>query len=91
MLNAFQSVIFLVILRRVCDLSVAGVFTLAYANANLFLNMGNYGMRNFQASDASRQYSFGAYARSRLITDLAMLLFSTAYLAYCAVTIGYPL
>ena len=91
MLNAFQSVIFLVILRRVCDLSVAGVFTLAYANANLFLNMGNYGKRNFQASDASRQYSFGAYARSRLITDLAMLLFSTAYLAYCAVTIGYPL
>ena len=50
MLNAFQSVIMLMVLTRVCDMATAGVFTLAYANANLFLNMGSYGMRNFQAS-----------------------------------------
>ena len=89
MLNAFQSVIMLMVITRVADLATAGVFTLAYASANLFLNMGNYGMRNFQASDVAPQYSFGAYWRSRLVTDAAMLACSTGYLAWSASTLGY--
>lgn len=89
MLNAFQSVIMLMVLTRVCDLETAGMFTIAYASANLFLNMGNYGMRNFQASDVKPVYSFASYARSRIVTDAAMLVCSTAYLAWSAVTVGY--
>lgn len=90
MLNAFQSVIMLMVLTRVCDMATAGVFTLAYANANLFLNMGSYGMRNFQASDVRPTYGFRAYGRSRLITCVAMVACSYAYLAWSAVTVGYP-
>lgn len=90
MLNAFQSVIMLMVLTRVCDMATAGVFTLAYANANLFLNMGSYGMRNFQASDVKPDYGFRAYGRSRVITCLAMVACSFAYLAWSAVTVGYP-
>ena len=89
MLNAFQSVIMLMVLTRVCDLETAGMFTIAYASANLFLNMGNYGMRNYQASDVEPKYSFAVYARSRIITDVAMLVCSTAYLAWSAITVGY--
>lgn len=89
MLNAFQSVIMLMVLTRVCDLATAGIFAIAYASANLFLNMGNFGMRNYQASDVAPKYSFAAYARSRIITDVAMVVCSTAYLAWSAVTIGY--
>lgn len=89
MLNAFQSVIMLMVITRVADLATAGVFTLAYASANLFLNMGNYGMRNFQASDVAPQYSFGAYWRSRLVTDASMLVCSTGYLAWSAGTLDY--
>lgn len=89
MLGAFQSVIMLMVLTRVCDLEAAGMFTIAYASANLFLNMGNYGMRNFQASDVAPKYSFAAYARSRVITDAAMVVCSTAYLAWSAITVGY--
>lgn len=89
MLGAFQSVIMLMVLTRVCDLETAGMFTIAYASANLFLNMGNYGMRNYQASDVEPKYSFAAYARSRIVTDVAMLVCSTAYLAWSAVTVGY--
>ena len=51
MLMAFQSVIMLMILTRTVGLGEAGVFTIAYANASLFLNIGKYGMRNFQVSD----------------------------------------
>lgn len=55
MLLAFQSVIMLMVLTRVLGLADAGIFTIAYANANLFLTIGKYGMRNFQVSAASRK------------------------------------
>ena len=45
---AFQSVIMLMILTRTVGLVEAGIFTIANANANLFLTVGKYGMRYFQ-------------------------------------------
>lgn len=89
MLNAFQSVIMLMVLTRVCDLVVAGIFTIAYANASLFLNVGNYGMRNFQASDILPQFTFKTYLRSRVLTGSAMLIGSLLFLAFSAVSVGY--
>ena len=38
MLMAFQSVIMLIILTRTVGLVESGIFTIAYANANLFLD-----------------------------------------------------
>ena len=89
LLNAFQSVIMLMVLTRVTDMTTAGIFTLAYANANLFLNMGKYGIRNFQASDVEPRYSYRAYIASRIITTTAMIVCSLAFLAYSTLTIGY--
>ena len=91
MLNAFQSVIMLMVLTRVCDMTTAGVFTLAYANANLFLTMGNFGMRNYEASDVTPNNGFRAYGRARAITGTAMVVCSWAYLAYSAVSVGYSI
>ncbi len=90
MLNAFQSVIILMVLTRVCDIVTAGVFTLAYANANLFIHMGSFGMRPFQASDVEPKYGFRAYGRARIITCTAMVLCSWAWLAFSAVANAYP-
>ena len=89
LVNAFQSVIMLMVLMRVSTAAVAGVFTIAYASANLFLNLGRYGMRSYQVSDVRQAYSFGAYLRSRAITTAAMLVASSAYLAFSAVTLDY--
>jgi O-antigen/teichoic acid export membrane protein len=89
LLNAFQSVIMLMVLTRACDMVTAGVFTLAYANANLFLTMGNFGMRNFEASDVVPNNGFRAYRRARIITGTAMVLCSWAYLAFSAIRVGY--
>ena len=91
MLFAFQSVIMLMVLTRVCDLVVAGIFTLAFANANLFLTVGNYGMRNFQASDVRPQFTFNTYAKSRVLTSMAMLVGSFVFLAFSAISVGYSL
>lgn len=84
MLMAFQSVIMLMILTRVLGLVDAGIFTIAFANANLFLNIGKYGMRYFQVSDLKRQFSFCEYKASRVITVVAMLLTSIVYTLYAA-------
>lgn len=80
MLMAFQSVIMLMIITRTLNLNEAGIFTLAYASANLFLNIGKYGMRNFQVSDVKQEYNFLEYRTSRIITTIAMLIASVVYI-----------
>lgn len=89
MLMAFQSVIMLMILTRTLGLVEAGVFTIAYANANLFLTIGKYGMRYFQVSDVKNQFTFAEYRLSRVVTSAAMIAVSIAYTLYAAVSNGY--
>lgn len=82
MLTAFQSVIFLMILTRTVGLVGSGIFTIAYANANLCLNIGKYGMRNYQVSDVKNEFSFQEYLSSRWITTIAMIVVSVMYVIY---------
>lgn len=89
MLNAFQSVIMLTVLTHVCDVVTAGVFTIAYANANLFLNLGKYGVRNFQVSDVHSKYNFASYHAARIVSVLAMLICGAVWTAWSAFTVGY--
>ena len=91
MLNAFQSVIFLMILTRTVGLTTSGIFTIAYANANLFLNIGKYGMRNYQVSDVKREFSFREYLTSRWITTIVMIAVSVIYVVYMMVDKDYSL
>jgi len=86
---AFQSVVMLFVLMRVCDLETAGIFTIAYANAMLFLNMGEYGMRNYQVSDVEPRFGFKDYLVSRGITTVAMVLCAGIWIAWSAVADGY--
>ena len=86
---AFQSVVLLMILTRTVGLVVSGIFTIAYASANLFLNVGKYGMRNYQVSDLKYEYSFKTYRASRLITSGAMILFSLIYVLIASHANGY--
>lgn len=91
MLNAFQSVIMLMILTRILGLVEAGIFTIAYANANLFLNIGKYGMRYFQVSDVNKQFTFQEYLSSRIISCLLMIVVSVLYTIYSAYSGSYTL
>ena len=89
LLLALQSLIMLVVLTRICDVYVAGVFTIAFANANLFLNVGKFGVRKFQASDRQGQFTFREYRASRFATCAAMIAAGSAYIAFSAATLGY--
>ncbi len=89
MLMTFQSVILLMILVRTVGITAAGIYTIANADSNLFLNIGKYGMRYFQVSDVEREYTFREYKRSRVVTSVAMMVVSTVYLLYTASQNGY--
>ena len=91
LLMAFQSVIMLVVLTRVCDVVTAGIFTFAYANANLFLNIGKYGMRNFQVSDIDQQFNFPEYGISRVVSCIVMLVVSFCCLFISASWLDYSM
>lgn len=84
-----QSVLMLIVITRVCDVVAAGVFTIAFAVANLFMNMGLYGMRKFQASDRKGEFAFRDYRASRVASTVAMIVFGFAYVAYTSITLGY--
>ena len=83
-LNAGQSVFLLIVITRVCGLEAAGIFSIAFATGNLFLYLGNYGVRNYQVSDLSEKYSFHDYLRHRLCTVLLMLAAAAVYTAWSA-------
>lgn len=89
LLLAFQSVIMLVVITRVCDVVTAGVFTIAYANGNLFVRIGKYGMRQYQVSDRNDQFSFYEYRFSRILSSVVMMVCAVAYLMYAAMANGY--
>lgn len=91
MIMAFQSVILLMILTRTVGLVEAGIFTIAYANANLFLTIGKYGVRNYQVSDVKNEYTFREYCLTRWITIAAMLTISLVYVVYISIMNSYTL
>lgn len=82
MLNAGQSVLVLIIVTRVCGLEAAGLYSIAFATGNLFMYLGNYGVRNYQVSDVDEKFPFRSYILHRLLTVALMLLVAAVYCAY---------
>ena len=91
LLSAFQSVVILIVLTRVITLEESGIFTIATANAVLFLVIGKYGVRNYQVSDVKNGAHFNNYCSARWITVAAMGVVSVAYVFRFLVTGDYTL
>jgi O-antigen/teichoic acid export membrane protein len=81
-LNAAQSVVILMVLSRTLGAEASGIFSIAYATGNLFLTLGNYGVRNYQISDRSEECSFTDYIHHRTFTVSLMILISVIYCFY---------
>lgn len=81
---AFQSVFILIILTRTVGIEDAGMFTIAYANASLFLLGEKYGVRNYQISDVKNEHNFNDYLFHRLISIIFMSLFEFFYILRCS-------
>lgn len=80
MLNAGQSALILMVISYTNSAEDAGIFSIAYAIACLTLTIGNYGMRNFQATDVREKYKYSIYVNSRIITVTVMMLLIVYYI-----------
>ena len=89
MLNAFQSVFLLMVITRVCGLAEAGIFSIAFATGNLFMYLGNYGVRNYQVSDLQENYSFPDYLWHRFASAALMAAASAVTVLYSYGTGSY--
>lgn len=82
MMNAGQAAIILIFISYKLGLTVAGIVTIAYAIANVFLSISKYGIRNYQVTDIKNAFSFGDYFYSRCFTTAAAIILFLCYLAY---------
>ena len=90
-LNSFQSIIMLVFITRITNLIDAGIFSIAYTNSILLLNIGKFGMRNFQVSDITEEFNFFEYKFSRYLTTATMLIVSIIYIFFTYLTHNYSI
>lgn len=82
MLFGFQSVVLIIVFSRTVGITDAGMFTLAYATASLFLLIGKYGVRNYQVSDLRNEHKFGDYLCARIISVSLMIIVTLLYTTY---------
>lgn len=87
--NSLLSVVWVGIITRILGVEEAGVFTLAYSAASLWLTVGYWGMRNFQVSDSCNKYRWVEYRNSRILTTFFMIIIAAFFCLWMNVTDNY--
>ena len=82
MMNSFQTMVLLMIITRFGTAEDSAIFVMAYAIGNLMLNVGKFGIRQFQVTDIGEKYSFRNYLDSRKLSTLLMIVFTFLYVGY---------
>ncbi len=86
-LSAASSLFLLMCVTRVVGAAEGGIFSLAFATAQLVLTIGKFGVRSYQATDIFHELSLSTYFVSRGITCILMLMLG----AGTVVLAGYSL
>ena len=79
---SLSSFYYMILVTRICGVEEAGVFSLAFATAQLLLTIGRFGIRTYQATDLKYEYSFREYLLSRGVTSAAMVLGAVIYVYF---------
>lgn len=77
-----QSALFLLIATRISGETAAGGFIILFTVAQTLNSIGNYNLRDFQASDLHEDYSFHTYYTTRWLTCILMVLVAAGYGLY---------
>ena len=88
-LTSFQTMLLLMVLTHFGTSDHSGFFVMAYTVANLVMNIGKFGMRQFQVTDVAEKYSFREYVTSRVFSSGLMTLALVLYLLYGLLFNGY--
>lgn len=74
-LNSCNSLFFLIVVRFINGLDVAGIFTYAFALCIILYTFMIFYNRSFQVSDLNDKFSFNDYLSCRIITSFISFLF----------------
>ena len=85
---AAVSILYLIIVSRYTSASDADNFSLAYAIGNLWIVIGMFQVRNYQATDLKETYSYLEYWLTRVITVCLMLVTLFPYLFFSGNSVG---
>lgn len=91
LINALEAVIVIAVVSRVNSLKDAGVLTLAFSLANLYMTIGKFGMRNYQVAHDGEDFRFKTFLHSRVITVGIMILVVIIDVVYNFVTSHYTI
>ena len=91
LINASEAVIVLAVVSRVNGLREAGILTLAFSLANLFMTIGKFGIRNYQIAHEGEDFSFKTFLTFRIITVSVMFIITFVYVAYYFMSDRYTL
>jgi hypothetical protein len=80
MMNSFQTMLLLLIITHFGDDKDSSIFVMAYAVGNLMLNVGKYGVRQYQVTDVTEKNSFSDYLHARFASNGIMLAGIAIYL-----------
>ena len=80
MMNSFQTMLLLLVITQFGNDDDSSIFVMAYAVGNLMLNIGKYGVRQYQVTDVTEKNSFADYLRARYISVAIMLAASVGYI-----------
>lgn len=74
--NAFNSLLFAIVVTRINGINQAGIFTYSFATACLLYMVGVYAGRTFQVTDITNKNSDTDYIFHRIITCIIMMIIS---------------
>ena len=89
LIKAGETVLMTMVATRLAGLTVAGIITIAFAVGNQLLNIGKFGVRNYQVTDTTNRYSWGVYFKERIISVIYMMVCTGIYLSYAYFVLNY--
>ncbi|WP_026460484.1 lipopolysaccharide biosynthesis protein [Schaalia suimastitidis] len=81
LMTSAATVIALIVVTRICGLTVAGLFSLGLAVGQQFQTLGMYEVRTYHVTDVKYSFSFGTYLSARILTVLGMFAGIVGYAA----------
>ena len=88
-LTSFQTMLLLMLLTHFGTPEHSGYFVMAFTAANLFMNIGKFGMRQYQVTDAGNRFSFREYVASRVFSVGLMTAALVLFLLWALFFNGY--
>lgn len=88
-LVAIQPVLMLIVVSRTAGNGMAGIYAIGNTYASLFMAIGKFGTRGFQASDIKGEYEFYDYRGGRIISCVFMIVAAVIFISYLYMTRNY--